>query len=196
MLFCKKIQNHTNIFQLGFSLIELMVTIAIITLVTGVVLVRYNSFNNVIILTDQAYELALDIREAQVLGVSVGGTSDSFRKAYGIYITLTTPNRYLLFQDNLTTGLKLQYDSGEEIGEPYTIDSRFEITQICTTKSGVERCDNTDVSMVFKRPDFDAKITTNIVSYPDQLTIVVSSVRDSSVSKRIVLYPSGQISVQ
>ena len=98
-LFCKvkKIKRNS---QSGFTLIELMVTIGIIILMTAVLMQRYSSFNNVVILKSQAYELALDVREAQVFGVSTRGTSNSYREAFGISFDLTqTNNAYKLFQD-------------------------------------------------------------------------------------------------
>jgi prepilin-type N-terminal cleavage/methylation domain-containing protein len=57
----------------GFTLIELMVTITIVVLVTGIVLVQYSSFNSSVLLTSQAYQLAFDLREAQSLAISVRG---------------------------------------------------------------------------------------------------------------------------
>ena len=181
----------------GFSLIELMVTIGIVMLVTGLVMVRYSSFNSTVVLRSQAYELALDIREAQVFGVSVGGNSGSFRLAYGIYIDLQSPNTYLLFQD-ISGGTSKMYDIGEEVGERYTIDPRFSISSICTTVGGIETCDTAQsahASIAFKRPDFDAVITTDSVANPDQITLIIST-NDGTASQRVVVYSSGQISVQ
>ena len=77
----------------GFTLIELMITITIVTLVTGIVMANYSSFNSVVLLKSQAYELALDLRSAQVYGVSVGGTTNSFRGAYGIYFDVANGNQ-------------------------------------------------------------------------------------------------------
>jgi prepilin-type N-terminal cleavage/methylation domain-containing protein len=194
--------NTKNIYkttQSGFSLIELMVTIAIVTLVTGLVMVKYSTFNSAVILKSQAYEMALDIREAQVLGVSVGGSAGAFRKAYGIYIDLDSRNTYKLFQDAPNSGTDKKYDPGEEIGETYTIDPRFAIYQICTTISNIQTCDSTNsanTSISFKRPDFDAQILTNTVSNPDQISIVIASTNDVNIARTVVVYGSGQISVQ
>ena len=178
----------------GFSLVELMVTIGIVTLVTGVVMVKYSAFNSVVILKSQAYELALDIREAQVFGVSVGGGTNSYRQAYGIYVDMTNPNQYLLFQD--TSG-DLQYDAGEEIGETYTIDSRFEIINICTVVgAGGDVCTATMASIAFKRPDFDAQMATNTEGSPDVVKVTIATTDDHTQSRTVLVYASGQISVQ
>jgi len=179
--------------QLGFSLIELMVTISIVTLVTGIVMVKYTSFNNVVILKSQAYELALDIRAAQVYGVNAKGVNSLFQGAYGIYFDISSSgnkNHYILFND-LNGNRK--YDSGEEIGDTYTIDSRFEISQIC---SGISCTSANQAGIAFRRPDFDAYIVAGSAVGESQIDIVISSVQNSSLSRVVTVYSSGQISVQ
>jgi len=178
----------------GFSLVELMVTIGIVTLVTGVVMVKYSSFNSVVILKSQAYELALDLREAQVFGVSVGGGTNSYREAYGIYVDMANPNQYMLFQD---ASSDLEYDAGEEIGEAYSIDSRFEITNICTVVgAGADVCTATAASIAFKRPDFDARMSTDTEANPDVVKITIATTEDATQSRTVSVYASGQISVE
>ena len=197
MFFFSKIKNTIQHNHSGFSLVELMVTIGIVTLVTGVVLIRYSSFNSVVILKSQAYEMGLDIREAQVFGVSVGGSTGQFREAYGMYINLSTPNIYTLFQDAPGSGTDLVYDAGEEVGEVYVIDPRFTILEICTTFAATYDCAGaTEASIAFKRPDFDARMTTNGEPNPQQIEIVIAAVEDPSVRRTVVVYASGQISIQ
>ena len=182
----------------GFTLIELMITITIVTLVTGIVMANYSSFNSVVLLKSQAYELALDLRSAQVYGVSVGGTTNSFRGAYGIYFDVANgnQNQYVLFQDQ-SGGVTRQYDAGEEIGDIYTIDSRFEIFDICTPNRGAEDCSADQASVAFQRPDFDAHIWTNTVPAGDsQIDIKLRSSSNAERERVVTVYSSGQISVQ
>ena len=62
--------NYTNkILQNGFGLVELLVSISIMLLVTMVVLVNHESFNNGALLRSQAYEVALRLREVQLSAV-------------------------------------------------------------------------------------------------------------------------------
>ncbi len=181
--------QHT---QFGFSLIELMVTIAIVTLITGIVMVKYSSFNSVVLLKSQTYELALDIRTAQVYGVNAKGASTSFRGAYGMYFNMANPNQYILFKD-ADGGNEREYDSGEEVGDTYTIDPRFAITAICSTSGS---CGVGQASVAFRRPDFDAYISLDSSSGVPQIIIVITSLSDSTFSREVVVYSSGQISVQ
>ena len=56
----QKINNHKS----GFTLVELLVTITIFVILTGVVLVNSNSFDNSVLLNNFAYDVALTIKEA------------------------------------------------------------------------------------------------------------------------------------
>ncbi len=186
----KKISTPTA----GFTLVELMVTVGIMLLITGMVVVKYSSFNSTVILTSQAYELALDIRSAQVYGVSAGGVTNSYKEAFGIYFDLTNPKQYILFQDNPLSGIQARYDEGEQVGEAYSIDPRFIIAEICTTTCSGS--DTTQASIAFKRPNFDARMWSTIDSSPGKIKIVLQPADDPSVSRTITVYASGQISVQ
>lgn len=194
MQFFSSHKENTSYAQAGFTLVELMVTIGIVTLVTGVVLIKYSSFNSVVLLKSQAYELALDIRAAQSYGVNNSGKQGApSREAFGIYLDMANPNAYILFQDE-PSGTDLVYDAGEEVGEVYGIDSRFAIQAICTEST----CSSpvTSASIAFKRPNFDARIATNPASTPSQLEIVLASVANTAITYSVIVYPSGQISVE
>lgn len=180
-------KNHS---EAGFSLVELMVTVGIIVLVTGIIMTKYSSFNGVVLLKSQAYELALDIREAQVLGVNAGGNDTDSRGAFGIYLDKNT-STYLLFQD-VSGATEFKYDESatESVGEAYTIDKRFQITDIC---AGIN-CFN-EASVSFKRPDFDAKIYAEGF-LRNELRISLGSLDGSLLRYTVVVYPSGQITVE
>ncbi len=70
----------------AFTLIELIVSISIFAIMTALVVVKYGSFNNSVLLTNAAYDVALAIRTAQTYGLSVRGDSgdQDFNKIYGV----------------------------------------------------------------------------------------------------------------
>jgi prepilin-type N-terminal cleavage/methylation domain-containing protein len=181
----------------GFTLVELMVTLAIVVLVTGVIMVQYSSFNNSVLLTNQAYLTSFDIREVQSLAVSVRGRSSVFDQEYGIYFDITKPNQYQLFQDTGTSN-PVRYDSGEAIGSPYLIDPRFTILNICVSDTTSKVCSDTssleNVTLSFQRPDFDADFYSSAKSNIQSMEITIGAV-DGDLTKTITIYETGQISI-
>ncbi len=71
----------------AFSIIEMLVVIAIFGIVTGVVLFQYGQFNSQIVMTNTAYEIATTIQQAQVfaLGQRVVQGADNMENRYGVY---------------------------------------------------------------------------------------------------------------
>lgn len=167
----------------GFSLLEVLITAAIIGIVTALVVVRYGAFNNSVLLKSQAFEMALDLREAQVFAVSVRGEASTFRQTYGIHFDTSTPNQYLLFIDTDEDDI---YDSGEEIGAPFVIDSRFSISQI----EMVGGSTHSDVSVTFHRPDFDARFSQS----GSAARITIAS--EDGDTRSVLVSSSGQITVE
>ncbi len=84
----------------GFTLVELMVVMAIMTVILAVVIVNQNSFNRSFILKDTAYTVATTIRQAQSYGLSSRAFNGYRNNGYGIYINGTVPLKtYQLFAD-------------------------------------------------------------------------------------------------
>lgn len=91
----------------GFTLIEVMVSVAIIGIIASVVVYNHGKFDSDMEINNAAYRLALSIRQAQVYGISarevVGAEGDSFSRYYGVHFNnpFTTENsdRYIFFVD-------------------------------------------------------------------------------------------------
>ncbi|MDP2704923.1 MAG: prepilin-type N-terminal cleavage/methylation domain-containing protein [Patescibacteria group bacterium] len=107
-------QNFQKRVSSGFTLTELLVSIAIMTFVIGVVLFNYRSYDENILADKFANEIILTLREAQVYATSVKEIqpgSDDFSGWYGIFFT-DNSTEYLIFNDANQDG---QYDTGEEL---------------------------------------------------------------------------------
>ena len=196
----------------GFTIIELMVTITIVVLVTGLIMIQYSSFNSSVLLKSQAYLTAFDIREAQTLAVGVRGQGAEFREEYGLYFSMAASDRnwYVLFQDKDALGVQnpVRFQPGEEIGVPYKVDPRFSIINICATNSSSRTCYAADphvtgevvdttvnsLAISFKRPDFDAMFyvpgKSNVLSVE-----IKFGTPNSTIVRTVTVYQTGQISV-
>lgn len=167
----------------GFSILEVLITAAIIGVITGIVTLRYGSFNNLILLKNQAYQIALELRETQTRSLSATGSSTNFRIPYGIYFSTNAPDRYVVFLDSNQSGY---YNVGEEL-DTRRLDSRFRITELC---SGSD-CSLTDLSVTFRRPNFDAIMNNGTVTNG---TVEISTVNDTGV-RLVRINAAGQITV-
>jgi len=67
----EKTTNRRFLSKLGFTVVELLVTVSIFTIVMSIILANYPQFNSRIVLENMAHQIALSIREAQVYGTSV-----------------------------------------------------------------------------------------------------------------------------
>src|SRR3989344_7181605 len=107
--------------QNGFTAIEMVVVVAIIALISSIILVRFPAFSGNIHLQRSSRELALLVRKAQNMALSVRWVpGPNAPTSFGVYIDrTTTPVTAILFGDLPGSG---QY--GRNDGEP--TDTRIE----------------------------------------------------------------------
>jgi prepilin-type N-terminal cleavage/methylation domain-containing protein len=84
-VFSKLLSSQASKLVRGFSLIELIITVSIMLIVTSAVLFRQAKFSSDILITNMAYEVALSVREAAVLGLSSRQDSSGYRVGYGVH---------------------------------------------------------------------------------------------------------------
>lgn len=83
----------------GFTLIEMIVVLAIIALLSLLVILSQSTFNRSLLLTDTAYGIALSAREAQTFGVSSRKFGSVQNAGYGLHFDMATPKSYKVFAD-------------------------------------------------------------------------------------------------
>jgi prepilin-type N-terminal cleavage/methylation domain-containing protein len=195
----------------GFTLVEILVSISILTLITGSMIFNYRGSSDNFNLNSAAQELAIAVRQAQSYGLSVkesGVGTGSFSYAYGIYAyPILDPTSYYLFVDRNGNDL---YDPGSgscgasttECVEKVTLRNGVLIDQVCLISSG-SNCSgphNGSLAVTFLRPNPDAD-----VNYFNSSGIPVMQHKDNGRIKLIssqgkledvTIYSTGQITVE
>lgn len=186
----------------GFSLIELLVSIGILTAITSVLLANHSRFGGNLLVGNLAYDIALSIRQAQLFGLSVrefkpasGGGRFDF--GYGVHLSSSDLNTYTLYAD---FNLDNVYQTGvDEIEEIFNIRKGYGIKKFCATQiGGAVDCSDTGaistLNITFLRPDPDAniRVSGSMVAYRSA-TVVVQSPQGRE--RTILVESTGQISI-
>lgn len=136
--------NKMKRFLKGFSLIELLVTISIIVLLSGMVFVGYRSGERQLMLNRAASKLAQDIRRVEGMALSTekccGGIIPG--GGYGIYLGNAGDTSYLLYADISVPNE--QYDAGDQTIETINFEKGVEVQLLIPSPP---------LSINFKPPD-------------------------------------------
>ncbi len=177
----------------GFTLIELMVSVSIFAMMTALLVTKYGNFNQSVLLTNLAYDIALTIRTAQTYGLSVQGNKVTgspitFQNAYGVYFTTDSgqDQKVIFFADRNNDG---KYSSDESIST-YYIKRGAKISNICADT----QCGALYASVTFLRPSPDAKICILTSCDLPYLKIVVQATDGGT--RNIIIRKTGQVSVE
>ncbi len=196
----------------GFSLIEMLVAVAIFAVISSILLANYPEFRSRAALDNTAHEIALVFREAQVYGISVRGQSGESFPVYGVYVGDSSSkalNQLVIFGDKNNNGLYDGEKEGNETLDTFTFTGGEKITQVCindTTFSSTEMTCNErpriePFSVLFKRPDPDA-IFVEYKGDPAEVIAGASSVafeisnRSGSYRRAVQVTSTGQIVVK
>jgi prepilin-type N-terminal cleavage/methylation domain-containing protein len=181
--------------QKAFTLVELLVSVGIFALMTALVVIKYGNFNQSVLLTNLAYDVALTIRTAQTYGLSVKSADDTASSyssptyAYGVDLAIGTKDRFVLFADRTPNTV---YDSGEEIST-YMMKRGAVISGVCAANSSDCTLGTTGtLTLLFKRPDPQANICLS--SCGMSMGKVELKATDGGV-RTVIIRKNGQISV-
>jgi len=175
-------------FLKGFSLIELLVTIAVIALLSGIVFIGYSSGERQLILNRAASKLAQDIRRVEGMALSTekccGGIIPG--GGYGIYLGNAGDTSYLLYADTSSACVNCaeQHDAGDQTIETINFEKGVKIQLLYPTSL---------LSINFKPPDPKIKINGDSAT---EATITITLETDSSKTKTVKVTKAGLIEIQ
>ena len=193
----------------GFTLVELIVVMAISTIIMTTLVIQQRTWDDRLALNTQTYEVALMIRQAQIFALGVReytgeyGTNDKFDVVYGVYFNTSDSelNKYTFFVDKNRNYL---LDTGEEI-ETKTLTRGITVEKLCGLQSGgQEKCSPTSgirkVSVTFYRPEPKATVkfinpadNTQDNIYPPTKIFLKSA--NSNKEAYIKVETNGQVSI-
>lgn len=209
----KKIKSQI---KSGFTLVEMIVVIAIFSLIMSVALWNQRELNNNILITNLAYEIALAIRETQAYGIgvrtnTVNPTSADFQKAFGLHVDLANDKQWVLFQDK-------NNDSIYSVDETFAIykfqnQNGNRIVALCIDHPATSPCfrhteatplgsSYITLDILFKRPNPEAMFQGDkglgsgpVVGLQGPAYIVVNTPNNKNC-RAIVVEATGQIKVE
>lgn len=203
----------------GFTLVEMLVSIAIISMVSGVVIFNYPKFNEKVLINRAAREFVTTLRDAQARSVNVNQFGGAFPKNYGVKIHKGSATfNYFLFTD-LGSSPNYIYDPASPCGTgsnecvaQFAFSRGITITNISIPVGAGGNPSPNDLYVLFYRPDPTMRFTADdpsppfyycyagpaapcnlAVTGPFIITITNAS---GTFSKTINLWLTGQISIQ
>ncbi len=152
-------------FSKAFTLAELLVSVAIVSLIMTTVLFNYSVFNDNLALSAAAQEVSVAMREAQTYGLTVKEVSaggGQFTSGYGIYFDLSNAGSYIVFVD---TNNNQRYDVGSGCGsgstecvEKFDLRNGVTISNLCSGGVCPPNAQTKMLHITFLRPNPNAQI--------------------------------------
>ncbi len=200
----------------AFTLIELMVCITIFVIMTALMLAKYGNFNQSVLLTNLAYDMALQLRTAQNYGLSVKNVKNSagndvvcnsastagqaFQCAYGIAFSSTSgtdfnKTTFILFAD-MNNDNAYDGSSVDQLISTYTLKRGATIGSlvICISSDCSQKTLPDHLFVTFRRPDPTALITVDATDSLKSYAKITIKGTDGS-TRTISVRDNGQISV-
>lgn len=175
----------------GFSILELMVAIAILAMLSSISLAGFVGLNNRVNVDTLAHNIAQWLRDAQISSMSVrrSAITNTFPPGYGLHFSTAQNNQFIYYREASSPANKIYNAGTDGIENTIQLLQGYTISSIVPTPAGSTNW----VDIAFARPEPDAVITgaTGIYS---PVRIIISSPR--GLQRAVVIYATGQVSIQ
>ncbi len=172
----------------GFTLIELVVVVMIITLLSTVILAGIQTNRAPRALKSAVQELAVNIRKAQSMAISTQRVGEEVPCGYGLYFDKTNPTSYILFaetdSDPDCANINRLYNGPSE---------RVRIIKFSSSLVEIASTEPDPFSIFFIPPDPETSI--NYPSVVSEATITLKAKGDLSV-KRVRVNIAGRVEIE
>jgi len=194
--------------QAGFSLLEMVMVLGIFSILTAVVTYNYGAFNNQMTLTNLAYEIAMQVREAQVYSLGVRSSNNTFDNRYGVYFKKGA-NSFIYFIDREPVVGEADGKCDDDISGcdacvnppgpalPTECQQKFSLSRNMIVQDVLvnETSTSNPVFITFNRPDTEAIIMNGSSPVLSGKVEVIIKSPDNQF-KKIVIKQNGYISVE
>jgi len=174
--------------QKAFTLIELIVIMAIMGIFSTMLFIDYGKNSKIFTLERAAQKAAQDIRRAQEMAMG-GSSAVAGANAYGVYFDKTGVNnlKYIIYGNK---NVNWYYDGTptDAISETINIENGIKICDIKSNSSSVN-----NVSVSFKPPDPTTYIDSYYTGYEASIILCIDV--DASKTRTVKVNNSGRIDV-
>jgi len=183
--------------QTGFTLIEMLVAIAVALTFMGGMLFSRGDFDSTVRLGSIAREVALIVREAQTYGAG-GGSKTNIGQDHGIFLDDNSMSEIKLYaESNGSTGYQ---PSTDNLLENFQLPSEYTIDKFCVGGSADDDCSSSsqlaDLSVYFSRPSLTANFfNSNGNASGSQRAIIVIKHSGSSNTRSIMIDSAGYTTI-
>jgi type II secretory pathway pseudopilin PulG len=155
----------------GYTVIELLITIAVLSMLTGLVSIGRQSYRDTILFTNLAYDVAQTIREMQVLAASgreTPGASLTYSAGYGLYFDAPSyegNTTFKIFSDyEPTEGAQrdwrfLDSSDHDDLVGVYTLGGGAVIESVCRLETSGNCNPYGATNIIYLGPDLGACVT-------------------------------------
>jgi prepilin-type N-terminal cleavage/methylation domain-containing protein len=174
----------------GFTLVEVLTSLFIIVIISGIVFANYRQSGQQFALQRSANKLAQDIRRAQAMAMGAKEYSGSVPPGYG-FIVLAGWNdkKYRIYADTNGNGI---FDDGvDTVVETMDLEKGVYFKEACTP-SGCGVCGG---SINFRPPDPTMNICRAVCG-ENEITIILALSSDPSKQKLIRVNKAGLIEIE